>query len=165
MARPRKTARYDADAATIKRFFEQSWGAREEQKAASGLISSINSEMEAAGVHPGVMSTMRKIKAMPDGKRGSTCSCCVATPTCSRKSCTTRCSPRRPRSQRRPIRSLSSRPREHEVVRVLPGAAGERQCDVFGRLCARLGAIDAAAGSRTAGPAPRCASSGQAGGS
>jgi hypothetical protein len=70
MARPRKTARYDADAATIKRFFAESLGAREEQKAASGLISSINSEMEAAGVHPGVMSTMRKIKAMPDGKRG-----------------------------------------------------------------------------------------------
>jgi hypothetical protein len=70
MARPRKTACYDADAATIKKFFAESLGAREEQNAASGLISSINSEMEAAGVHPGVMSTMRKIKAMPDGKRG-----------------------------------------------------------------------------------------------
>jgi hypothetical protein len=26
--------------------------------------------MAAAGCHPGIMSTMRRIKAMPDGKRG-----------------------------------------------------------------------------------------------
>jgi hypothetical protein len=70
MPRPRKDVRYDADEATIKRYFDQSWDAREEQKAASGLISSFNSEMAAAGVHPGVMATMRKIKLMPDGKRG-----------------------------------------------------------------------------------------------
>jgi Phosphatidylglycerol lysyltransferase, C-terminal len=70
MARPRKDVRYDADAATIKRFFEQSWDAREEQKAASGLISSLNSEMEAAGVHSGALSMMRRIRAMPSGKRG-----------------------------------------------------------------------------------------------
>jgi hypothetical protein len=70
MPRPKKDVRYDADAATIKKFFEQSWDARGEQKAASQLISATNSEMAAAGVHPGVMSTMRRIRAMPDGKRG-----------------------------------------------------------------------------------------------
>jgi hypothetical protein len=70
VARPKKTANYDADADTIKRFFEQSWEARDEQKAASQLISATNVEMEAAGVHPGVMSMMRRIKAMRDGQRG-----------------------------------------------------------------------------------------------
>jgi hypothetical protein len=70
MARPKKSARYDADSATIRQYFEQSWAARDEQKAASQLISATNIEMESAGVHSGVMSTMRKIKAMPDGERG-----------------------------------------------------------------------------------------------
>jgi hypothetical protein len=70
MPGPRKSVSYDASAEVIKCYFEQSWAARDEQKAASGLISSINSEMEVAGVHPGVMSTMRRIRAMPDGKRG-----------------------------------------------------------------------------------------------
>jgi hypothetical protein len=70
MPREKKTTVYEADAATIRQYFEQSWAAREEQKAASGLISATNSAMAAAGVHPGVMSTMRKIRAMPDGKRG-----------------------------------------------------------------------------------------------
>jgi hypothetical protein len=70
MPRPRNDVRYDADAATIKRFFEQSWDAREEQKAASGLISATNVEMERNGVNSGVMSVMRRIRAMPDGKRG-----------------------------------------------------------------------------------------------
>jgi len=70
MARPKKTVRYDADAATIKQYFEQSWVARDEQKTASGLISSLNSEMERNGVHSGALSTMRKIRAMKDGRRG-----------------------------------------------------------------------------------------------
>jgi hypothetical protein len=70
MPRVRKTTRYEADAATIRRYFELSWQARDEQKTANGLINGLNSEMAAAGVHPGVMSTMRRIKAMPDGKRG-----------------------------------------------------------------------------------------------
>jgi hypothetical protein len=62
--------RYDASAEVIKQYFEQSWNAREGQKTASGLISSINSEMERNGVHPGCLSVMRRIKAMPSGKRG-----------------------------------------------------------------------------------------------
>jgi hypothetical protein len=70
MPRPKKDVRYDASAEVIKQNFEQSWNAREEQKTAPGLISSLNSEMAAAGVHPGVLSTMSSIKAMPDGKRG-----------------------------------------------------------------------------------------------
>jgi hypothetical protein len=70
MPRVRKTTCYEADAATIRRYFELSWQARDEQKAASQLISATNTEMAAAGVHPGVLSTMRRIKAMPEGKRG-----------------------------------------------------------------------------------------------
>jgi hypothetical protein len=70
MPRVKKATCYEADVATIRRYFELSWQARDEQKAASHLISATNTEMAAAGVHPGVMSTMRKIKAMPDGKRG-----------------------------------------------------------------------------------------------
>jgi hypothetical protein len=70
MPRTRKTTRYDADAVTIRRFFEQSWNVRAEQKAASQLISATNVEMEAAGVSSGVMSVMRLIRAMPEGKRG-----------------------------------------------------------------------------------------------
>jgi hypothetical protein len=70
MPRPRKTAKYDASAEVIRRFFEQSWDARGEQKAASQLISATNVEMERNGVNSGVMSTMRKIRAMPEGKRG-----------------------------------------------------------------------------------------------
>jgi hypothetical protein len=143
MARPRKTACYDADAATIKKFFAESLGAREEQNAASGLISSINSEMEAAGVHPGVMSTMRKIKAMPDGKRGSTCSCCVATPTCSRKSCTTQSSPPRPKRSPRRLAALSLSsmrvvlwPPEQWLGVLLSGVRGElRETDAAARRC------------------------------
>jgi hypothetical protein len=70
MARPKKDVRYDATAETIRRYFEQSWALRGEQRAASGLISDNNAEMAAAGVHPGVMSRMRRLRALPDGRRG-----------------------------------------------------------------------------------------------
>jgi hypothetical protein len=70
MPRAKKTTVYDASAEVIRKYFEQSWAAREEQKAASGVISSLNSEMTAVGVHAGVLSWMRKIKAMAPGKRG-----------------------------------------------------------------------------------------------
>jgi hypothetical protein len=70
MPKPRKNAKYDASAELIRKYFAESWDARDEQKAASKLITALNSEMEGAGVHPGVMSWMRSIKAMPDGKRG-----------------------------------------------------------------------------------------------
>jgi hypothetical protein len=53
MARPRKDVRYDASAEVIKKFFAESWNAREEQKAARGIISDVNSKMEAAGVSSG----------------------------------------------------------------------------------------------------------------
>jgi hypothetical protein len=70
MPRAKNDVRYDASAEVIKRFFAESWAAREEQKTASKLIAAMNSEMEAAGVHAGVLSWMRTIRAMPDGKRG-----------------------------------------------------------------------------------------------
>jgi hypothetical protein len=70
MPRAKKNVLYDASAEVIKKYFELSWQARDEQKAASGLIAATNTQMAAEGVHPGVLLTMRKIKAMPDGKRG-----------------------------------------------------------------------------------------------
>jgi hypothetical protein len=70
MARPPKTVRYDADDQTIQRYFDQSMSLRDEQKAASGLISDLNSEMLGAGVDPGTLSICRRFAAMKPGKRG-----------------------------------------------------------------------------------------------
>jgi hypothetical protein len=61
---------YSADAATIKRYFDEVRNTKAEQKTTNLLITGLNVEMESAGVHPGVMSMMHRIAAMPDGKRG-----------------------------------------------------------------------------------------------
>jgi hypothetical protein len=70
MARPKKDLKYDADDQTIQRYFDESMNLRDEQKAASGLISDLNSKMSEAGVHAGVLSICRRFAAMPPGKRG-----------------------------------------------------------------------------------------------
>jgi hypothetical protein len=125
MPRTRKTTRYDADAVTIRRFFEQSWNVRAEQKAASQLISATNVEMEAAGVSSGVMSVMRRIRAMPEGKRGFHLFLLRRYADVLEKELHDRRSPRRPkRSQRRLApRSLSSDERRLEAVPLVRSAA------------------------------------------
>jgi|SRR5688572_17276850 len=70
MPRPKKTVVYHANSETVRKFFKRSMEERETQKDASLLISSLNTAMSHAGVHPGVMSFMRRIAATPEGKRG-----------------------------------------------------------------------------------------------
>lgn len=70
MPRSKKDVSYHADRDTVRRFFRQSMEEREVQKDASLVISSLNTAMSDAGVHPGVMSFMRRIAATPEGKRG-----------------------------------------------------------------------------------------------
>jgi hypothetical protein len=68
--RTRHDVVYDAPVATIREFFERSMQAREDQRDASTFISALNTQMEAAGVSAGVLSKIRKLAALPPGKRG-----------------------------------------------------------------------------------------------
>jgi hypothetical protein len=70
MPRQKKDQRFDASDATIREFFNEMRAAAAEQKAASGIIADLNTRMADAGVHPGVLSAVRRIEAMPEGKRG-----------------------------------------------------------------------------------------------
>src|SRR5918995_6468792 len=70
MARPKKTAKYDADDETIIAHFDQSMELYEAQKGASVEISANNKQMQEDGVDPGTLSICRKLARMPAGKRG-----------------------------------------------------------------------------------------------
>jgi hypothetical protein len=70
MPRPKQTVSYTASDDVILEFLAKSRAACDDQKLASTAISELNTEMSDAGVHPGVISLIRKIAAMPDGKRG-----------------------------------------------------------------------------------------------
>ena len=70
MPRPKKSARYDADDATIIAHFDQSMELADQQKAASAEIAAHNSLMAEHGVDPGTLSICRRLARMKPGKRG-----------------------------------------------------------------------------------------------
>ena len=72
MARPKKTASYDADDQTIVDYFEQAMSLKDQQKSASSEITALNSLMHDAGVEPGVLSLCCRLARMKEGKRGVT---------------------------------------------------------------------------------------------
>jgi hypothetical protein len=70
MAMPRyKTeTRRDADAETIRDFFDRAMDLKAQQKAKSGDITALNYQMSDAGVDPGVLSLFYRIASMPEAK-------------------------------------------------------------------------------------------------
>jgi hypothetical protein len=72
MPKPRKDVNYNARSQVICDYFERSMRLREDQKGGSALISALNKDMASDGVDPGVLSIMRRIACLPEGKRGVT---------------------------------------------------------------------------------------------
>jgi hypothetical protein len=61
---------YSANAETIRHWFELSMAAQDEAKDARQAIGDMNKDMEAAGVHSGVISFVRRIAGLKPGRRG-----------------------------------------------------------------------------------------------
>jgi hypothetical protein len=70
MPRARRDVVYNADAETIRRFFERSMAAHESAASERQAIATMNSEMERHGVHSGALTFVRRIARLKPGRRG-----------------------------------------------------------------------------------------------